>query len=185
LIVSELYDAVREGKLTELQPDPHNANKGTERGSYMVAQSVSKLGMGRSFVVDRNGFVIAGNKTQLAALDSGLDDVIIVQTDGTKGVVVQRTDLDLLTDAKAKELAIADNRASEVSLQWDTEVLKEIGEEVELSDWFMPDEVGSWGSEPGDDSYDDEPEFTDREQSPKEVSCTCPNCGHQFIQQHH
>jgi hypothetical protein len=44
----------------------------------------------------------------------------IVKTDGTKLVAVQRTDLDI-NDRKARELAIADNRAAEVGLEWDTE----------------------------------------------------------------
>ena len=53
------------------------------------------------------------------ALSAGLDsDVILVQSDGAKLVVVQRTDLTLEDDSKAKALGIADNRAGELGLEW-------------------------------------------------------------------
>ena len=53
------------------------------------------------------------------ALSAGLDsDVILVQSDGAKLVVVQRTDLTLEDDSKAKALGIADNRSGELGLEW-------------------------------------------------------------------
>ena len=130
-------------KLSQLVPDPHNANKGTERGRYMIEHSLQKLGAGRSLLVDKNNVVIAGNKTLESAVESGFEDAIVVETDGSKLVVVKRTDLDLQQDSKAKELAIADNRASEVSLNWDLQVLQEMGEEVDLGDWWKDDELDS------------------------------------------
>jgi DNA modification methylase len=141
---------VRNAKLSELTPDPGNANKGTERGAYMVRQSLQKLGAGRSVLIDKNGVLIAGNKTTEAAYEIGLEDVIVVPTDGTKLVVVQRTDLDLAKDAKAKELAIADNRASELGLEWDAEVLQEVHDAIGLEDWFTEDEVAAWSMEGGE-----------------------------------
>lgn len=140
---------VRYAKISELTPDPNNANKGTERGAYMVRRSLEKLGAGRSVLIDKNGILIAGNKTTEAAYDLGLEDAIIVPTDGTKLVVVQRTDLDLATDAEAKELAIADNRAAEVGLSWEVPTLQEIADEVDLSDWFTEDEQHDWSYQKG------------------------------------
>ena len=135
---------IKTGKLSDLTPDPNNANRGTERGADMVRRSLEKLGAGRSVLVDKNGVLIAGNKSAQAAVDIGLQDAIIIPTDGTKLVVVQRTDLDLATDAKAKELAIADNRASEVGLEWDTGVLEDLAQDIELADWFTEDEMAGW-----------------------------------------
>ena len=60
-----------------------------------------------------------------------MDDVLIVQTDGRQLVAVQRMDLDLEADPRAKQLAIADNRAGQVSLEWDTDVLKELATEID------------------------------------------------------
>ena len=71
-------------KISEFTQDPNNANKGTDRGAEMVKQSLEKLGAGRSVLVDKNGVLIAGNKTAQAAIDAGLLDAIVVQTEGDR-----------------------------------------------------------------------------------------------------
>ena len=114
------------GTLADLQPDPDNANRGTARGSAMLEESLRRYGAGRSLVVDRRGVVIGGNKTLAAAHRAGLTRTIVVPTTGEDVVVVQRTDLDLATDPRAKELALADNRVQEVSLEWDPEALQRL-----------------------------------------------------------
>ena len=128
-------------KLTDLIPDPNNANKGTERGRGMLEKSLQELGAGRSILVDKNGVTIAGAKTLEAAVESGFEDAIVVQSDGSQLVVVQRTDLDLGKDSKAKKLAIADNRVGEISLDWDGDVLKDLGESIDLSGFFSEKEL--------------------------------------------
>jgi hypothetical protein len=130
-------------KLSSLIPDARNANKGTLRGKEMIENSLRDFGAGRSILIDKNGRIIAGNKTVQNAGAIGLDDVIVVQTDGTKLVAVQRTDLDLTQDRKAIELGIADNRAAQVSLEWDTDVLKLLHEEVDLSQFWTEGELES------------------------------------------
>jgi DNA modification methylase len=127
--------------LADLTPDPRNANKGSERGVYLLETSLEQFGAGRSILADKNGVVIAGNKTLQGAANLGLDDVIVVPSDGKRLVVVQRTDLDLTTDAEAKGLAIADNRASEIGLAWDTSVLAELNEEIDLGQFFFQEEL--------------------------------------------
>jgi len=105
--------------LQDLQPDPRNANKGTERGRQMLEESLSRYGAGRSILADKHGTIIAGNKTAEVAAEIGIDNIIVVESDGSKIVVVKRTDLDLDKDAHARELAYADNRVSEVDLAFD------------------------------------------------------------------
>ena len=93
--------------LSSLSPDEHNANKGTERGTFMIRRSLEKLGAGRSLVLDKNGRIIAGNKTAESAAEIGLEDVLIVRTRGDKLVAVLREDLDLDDPAGlARELAL-------------------------------------------------------------------------------
>lgn len=43
----------RETTLADLTPDAQNANRGTERGAYMVEESLRQFGAGRSILVDR------------------------------------------------------------------------------------------------------------------------------------
>lgn len=107
----------------------------------MIEDSLRRYGAGRSILADKNMVIVAGNKTLEQAVSIGMDDVIVVQSDGTKLVVVQRTDLDLTTDRAAKELAIADNRASQVSLDWEAEVLISLKDEVDLSQFFYAEEI--------------------------------------------
>jgi hypothetical protein len=115
--------------LKDLTPDKKNANKGSKRGAEMIEDSLRNYGAGRSILLDKNGLIVAGNKTSEAAAAIGLEDVIVVKTDGHQLVAVQRMDLDLRTDQAAQELAIADNRAAQVSLTWDTDVLKALGDQ--------------------------------------------------------
>ena len=96
---------IRKAKLAELTPDAHNANQGTPRGLNLLDKSLSQYGAGRSILVDKAGRIIAGNKTAERAADLGIDDVLIVPTDGTQLVAVQRTDLDL-TDPAGQARAV-------------------------------------------------------------------------------
>lgn len=128
----------------DLTPDPRNANRGTERGAGMLETSLREYGAGRSLLVDKHGVVIAGNKTLEAAASIGLQDVVVVPTDGTKLVIVQRTDLDLESDPRAKALGVADNRVAQVGLDWDTDVLRSLlADGTDLSKMFTEDEIAA------------------------------------------
>ena len=128
--------------MRDLTPDPQNANKGTERGSEMLKASLQAYGAGRSLLVDKHGVVIAGNKTLEAAASIGLEDMVVVQSDGTKLVVVQRTDLDLASDPRAKALGVADNRVAQIGLEWEASVLQElIADGADLGAMFTDKEL--------------------------------------------
>ena len=128
--------------LADLQPDRTNANKGTQRGRGMVESSLRETGAGRSIVVDKDGRIIAGNKTLEAWADVG-GEIEVVRTDGKRLVVVQREDLDLSDDAgMARKLAYYDNRAGEVGLEWDAEqLLADLNAGVDLANIFRDDEL--------------------------------------------
>lgn len=132
----------RLAKLSEFTTDPRNANKGTERGRGLLEDSLRTYGAARSIVVDRHGVIIGGNKTHEVAADIGLDEAIVVPTDGRRLVVVQRTDLDLAHDPRAAELAVADNRVGQVDLSWDGAVIQDlIADGADLSKLFTTQEL--------------------------------------------
>jgi adenine-specific DNA-methyltransferase len=129
------------GTIADLTPDERNANKGTQRGLAMLEDSLRRHGAGRSILVDKHGTVIAGNKTLESAASIGLEDVVIVKTDGTKIVAVQRTDIDLDTP-EGRRLAVADNRTSEVGLDWDIDALNELlSEGLDTDGLFSAEEL--------------------------------------------
>jgi hypothetical protein len=126
-------------KVSDLIPDDKNANRGTKRGAEAVQASLKELGAGRSILIDRDGRVIAGNKTIAAAVAAGVEEVIVVESDGTKIIAVKRTDLSL-DDAKGRKLAVADNRTAELGLEWDSAVLKEF-DPADLKPFFTDNEL--------------------------------------------
>jgi len=171
-------------KLTTLIPDPRNANKGTQRGRGMLERSLTDLGAGRSILVDKNNIAIAGNKSLECAIESGFENGIVVETDGTQLVIVKRIDLDLAIDDKAKLLAISDNRSGEVSLDWDVKELEAIADSIDLSPYFYDEELSKMINDAELAGVgDDEDEERDRGagSGEKEINCECPSCGHKFV----
>lgn len=127
---------VSELKIEQLIPDDVNANKGTEYGEHLIDKSFRELGAGRSVLLDKNNRLIAGNKSALKCAEIGLDDVIVIETDGTKLVAVKRTDIDLDSE-RGRTLALADNATSKANLAWDVENIHAISEKwgVDVEDW--------------------------------------------------
>jgi DNA modification methylase len=128
-------------KITDLIPDNQNANTGTERGLRALDDSLAQYGAGRSVLLDNARRVIAGNKTVERAIDQGFEDILIVRTDGSQLVAVQRTDLDLTDDENpARALAYADNRVGELDLAWDAErLLADLNAGLELPSSIFQD----------------------------------------------
>jgi len=163
-------------KLSTLIPDGKNANLGSPRGNQMIEDSLRQYGAGRSILLDKHGNIVAGNKTVENAAAIGMDDVIVVQSDGTKLVAVQRTDLDL-ADPHTRQLAIADNRSSQVSLDWDTETLKGLVEDgVDLAPFWTADELTSLFENPSFNpaSIDEQGKLDQK------AEVECPGCGLKF-----
>ena len=74
-------------RLIDLQADPHNANRGTDRGREALARSLREYGAGRSVVIDRHGRIIAGNKVVEQAKALGIP-LRVVNTDGQHLIAV-------------------------------------------------------------------------------------------------
>ena len=119
---------IKEAKISDLVFDDKNFNKHTEYGMSLIEKSIRNNGAGRSILIDKNNRIIAGNGVTEIAGQIGLDDVQIVETDGTKIIAVKRTDIDL--DSKqGREMALADNATASVDLAWDEEQIQFAEEE--------------------------------------------------------
>jgi DNA modification methylase len=130
-------------RLSDLQPDPRNANRGTDRGREALARSFREYGAGRAILLDRHRTIIAGNKAFEQAKRLNLP-LRVVKTDGTHLVAVLREDLDLRTDPRAQALAIADNRVGEIDLEWDVDMLKQLqADGLDLSAFWTADEFAT------------------------------------------
>lgn len=98
----------------------------------MIRKSLADCGAGRSVLVDANNELIAGNGVYEQAQALGIPTRII-ETDGSELVVVKRTDLQT-DDRKRKELALADNAASD-KVEWNMEEIKCDFADIQLEDW--------------------------------------------------
>lgn len=140
IIRLSLEDALAQGII---KPLPNNPNAGTSRGEYMVAASGEQFGAMRSIVLDRDGNIAAGNHTATVFAQEGIaSNLLIIETDGKTLVAVKRNDM-ALDDPNAVDTlqyAIADNRASEVGLAWNFDVMQAVGKEG-LGDWFTESEL--------------------------------------------
>lgn len=158
--------------LSDLTPDTKNANRGTQRGRGLLEKSLRQYGAGRSVLSDKYGNLIAGNKTLEIAAQIDLP-VRVVQTDGNELVVVQRTDLDIDSEA-GRGLAIADNRTGEASLEWNADVLLDLSNTVDLTEFWKPEELSEL-------LVDFEPiDITEQPRLDQKQKLKCPKCAHEF-----
>jgi hypothetical protein len=156
--------------INDLSLDDENLNAGSERGQAIIEESIRRLGAGRSIVVDKNGKTIAGNNVLQKAVELGLE-AEFVHTNGSRLVVVVRDDLDLDNDTRARELSIADNRASEVGLNWRANLLNEMRVAkagLKLDYMFTTVELQKLG------------ERMQKKLQRNERTVTCPNCKQEF-----
>ena len=84
-----------------------------------VARSLERFGQRKPIVANRDGTVIAGNHTLLAAIDLGWTEIAVVFVDDD--------------DTTAKAFALADNRTAELG-GYDDDALAAIIAEVQASD---------------------------------------------------
>lgn len=148
-----------------LVQDDHNFNKGTEAGRKLMEKSFTELGAGRSILVDKDGRIIAGNKSQQAAIAAGIQKVRVIESDGSELIAVKRTDISL--DSKeGRELALADNLTTQINLAWDEAELTSVAaqEGIDLPDWGLePKDLGieEDKKEAQEDDFDEEKDQVD------------------------
>ena len=119
--------------LSSLTPDQRNARRRTERSHTSLEKSLSRFGAARSIVIDEDGRILAGNGTFEAAGAIGIDKVLVVDSDGDTLVAVRRSGL---SEAEKVELALRDNRTSDLSV-FDPDTMVELVEahpEVDITD---------------------------------------------------
>ena len=116
--------------IEELAQDQRNFNKGTEQGQELMERSFKEMGAGRSILIDKNGNIIAGNKSQKAAIAAGIKKVRVIETTGDELVAVKRTDVDI-DSAEGRKMAYLDNLTTQVNLTWDETELQAVQADVE------------------------------------------------------
>lgn len=123
----------------EIKFDPKNFRIHNDRNKKVIRKSLEDCGAGRSVLMDKDNYLIAGNGVYEQAQELGIP-VRIIETDGKELVVVKRKDL-ALGDNRRKLLALADNHASDTS-EFDMDLVIENFSEDVLHDWeFSVDDI--------------------------------------------
>jgi DNA modification methylase len=128
--------------MTQIRPQVKNANRHTARGMQALETSLANDGWIGAITVAADGETFDGSaRVEKTAENGMLDDAIVVDSDGTRPIVVRRTDIPTATDERAVRLGIAANRVASLNLDWEPDVLTGIAASgVDLSSLFTADE---------------------------------------------
>ena len=148
-----------------IRPQRKNANRHTQRGMGLLESSIEKDGWIGAITTAADGETFDGSaRVEVTARMAMLDDPIVIDSDGTRPIVVRRVDIPNADDPRAKRLGIAANRVGQVNLEWEPDVLAALAEEMDLGGLFRPDELAEYAQpsapEPGGggDDFDDTPD---------------------------
>lgn len=109
-------------KKNAIKFDPDNFRKHSDKNKGIIRKSLEELGAGRSVLLDKEDYLIAGNGVYEQAQELGLK-VRVIESDGTELIAIKRTDLSQ-KDEKRKLLALVDNHASDTS-EFDVDIVIE------------------------------------------------------------
>jgi hypothetical protein len=107
--------------------DKDNVRIHPDGNKTAIKNSLSRLGAGRSILIDADDVLIAGNGVFEQAEALGIP-VKVIETNGKELIAVKRTDLNA-DDEKRQALAIADNRLTDLS-EFDAEALNKMLEDM-------------------------------------------------------
>ena len=122
-----------------LKQNDQNFNVGSSEGMRLIEKSFSKFGAGRSILIDKDNNIISGNKSAEIAQKVGINKVKVVESDGTKLVVVRRADV--TPDARdGRELALAENVTALINQTWNLDLLanaKDMCGGIDIEKWGL------------------------------------------------
>ena len=114
-------------RIKNFRQDNNNFNRHTEKGLTELKSSIETVGVIESFTVSNDDKIISGNARQKKMSEVFGEEVepIIVETDGSRPVVLKRTDITSDTK-KFYEAALLANTVSKNNMNLDEKLIKEI-----------------------------------------------------------
>jgi hypothetical protein len=141
---------VSKGKLDTFKPQRRNANKHTQRGLGALETSIQKDGWIGAITVAADGETFDGSARIEVGASTGFDDVIVVESDGTKPIVHRRIDIPTADDPRAVRLGYAANRVAALNLDFDPAViLADLDAGLDLSALWNEGELNEIAKEAG------------------------------------
>lgn len=109
--------------LSAFRPQRQNANRHTARGHAALEQSIAQDGWIGAMTVAADGETFDGSDRLEVGVTQDHPAPIVVDSDGTRPVIVRRVDIPTAEDARAKRLGLAANRVAALNLDWAPDVL--------------------------------------------------------------
>jgi len=133
---------VREGKLSDFRPQAVNLNKHTQRGMRELARSLEEDGYVAPITVAADGEAIDGSARMETVAEMFGDNVLVVEHDGTRPLVMVRKDIPTADTDAARRIALRANRIAQLNLEWDIDELEEVLKDFPvLGSLFSEDEI--------------------------------------------
>jgi hypothetical protein len=124
-------------KLSHLIPDDKNHNRHTLEGMELLQHSVNKVGVIESITVSADNKIISGNARSEVMTKSFKTEPIVIETDGTRPVIIKRTDIQ--SDTKEfYDASILANTTAKKNIDFDTQIINELVEQFNID----PQELG-------------------------------------------
>ncbi len=142
---------VRDGKIDEFRPQVANANGHTPDGMGMLEGEMGIVGYVAPMTAAANGEMIDGSARLEASAQVFGGEVLVVEHDGTKPIVMVRTDVVNAETDQATRSSIGANRVAQANLNWQTDVLATYPPQVVEAFWTKQ-EIADWGT--GDDDQE-------------------------------
>jgi hypothetical protein len=107
-------------------PAGRNPNKHTQQGMGQLDAAMSRQGYVAPMTAAANGVVLDGN-ARLEAVSTKFPGVapLVVEHDGTRPVIMVRTDIPNANNPLALDIIVSANRIAEVDLDYDLDVLRD------------------------------------------------------------
>lgn len=121
-------------KVSELIPDPTNYNQHSEFGMALLEKSIRKFGFVEAGLISEDGVICSGNARQETSVNIGMEDLQIIDIDGTKPVYLRKKGLKS-GSKEFKELGLALNAVPKANIVFDAELIEaELGEAI-MVEW--------------------------------------------------
>lgn len=138
-------DVSKSIKISKILPDENNFNRHTDYGMELLNRSIDEVGVIESITISNDNKTISGNaRRETMQRKFGKTDPIIVETDGTRPVILKRTDIKSGT-AEFTKAALLANTVSKHNVNLDLNLIQEIAVEQfnidieEIGVTVMPD----------------------------------------------
>lgn len=113
-------------KLSSIIQDDKNFNAHSDSGMALLEKSVDKVGIIESITVSADDKVISGNaRHEVISKKFNGTDAIVVETDGTKPVILKRTDINSNTQ-EFHEAALLANTVAKHNITLDFDIIQEV-----------------------------------------------------------